>query len=119
MAVIFNLIVIVICSIFVFRAKENVSEMLKIVSWFFAGTMLSFFLALALQHEYLDGMNHILVSAVSCVIFWLIGISRLIFRSLNGKNGQFWQQFIVLSLVLIVPYFIYRLLSGASLKIGG
>ncbi|MFA7274177.1 MAG: hypothetical protein WC044_09920 [Crocinitomicaceae bacterium] len=119
MAVILNLIVIVICSIFIFRAKGSVSELLKIISWFFAGIMLSFFLALALQHDYLDGVNHILASAVSCVIFWLIGISRLIFLSLKGKNGQFWQQFIVLSLVLIVPYFIYRILSGASLKIGG
>lgn len=111
--------VIVICAIFLFRTKGSVREMLKIVIWFFAGIMVSFFLALAIEHDYLDGFTHIVASAVSCVVFWLIGISRLIFLFSRGEKDLFWQQFIALSLVLIVPYFIYNILSGASLKIGG
>ena len=122
MAIILNLIAFTACIIWFHRliSKPERKLILPVILVYLASAIVSFMLSFVFQHDYLDGLLHIIISGISILAFWLWTTVALIVKHL--KKDEFKQLLIDLaqtSSLLIVPLFIVLLLSNASFKIGG
>lgn len=122
MAILLNLIAFTGCIIWFHRLikQPNNKLILPVILVYLVSAILSFILALALQHDYLDGLLHMIISGISILIFWLWTTIALIAK--HAGKDQF--KFLLLDLaqtstLLIVPLLIVLLISNASFKIGG
>lgn len=122
MAIILNLIAFTACIIWFHRliGKPERKLILPVILVYLASEIVSFMLSFVFQHDYLDGLLHIIISGISILLFWLWTTVALIVKHL--KKDDFKYLLIDLaqtSSLLIVPLVIVLLLSNASFKIGG
>ncbi len=122
MAIILNFIAFIGCIIWFHRLiqKPGHKLILPVILVYLAGVIFSFILSFVLQHDYLDGLLHMIISGVSILIFWLWTTIVLIVK--YAKRDQIRLLLIDLaqtSALLIVPLAIVLLISNASFKIGG
>lgn len=122
MAIILNLITFTACIIWFHRliGKPERKPILPVILVYLASAIMSFMLSFVFQHDYLDGLLHIIISGISILLFWLWTTVALIVKHL--KKDDFKYLLIDLaqtSSLLIVPLVIVLLLSNASFKIGG
>lgn len=122
MAIILNIIAFTACIIWFHRliGKSENKLILPVILVYLASAIISFMLAFVFQHQYLDGLLHIIVSGIFILLFWLWTTVALIVK--HAKKNQFKYFLIDLaqtSTLLIVPLFIVLMLSNASFKIGG
>lgn len=90
MAILLNLIVLIICLILIFKSDKNNGFLMMVSLLFILGTVVCFILAMAFEHEYLDGLNHIIVSAASSLLFWLVSMLLILFQT--GKSSVQWKK---------------------------
>ncbi|MCC7454858.1 MAG: hypothetical protein IT222_11865 [Crocinitomix sp.] len=120
MAILLNLIVLIICLILIFKSDKNNGFLMMVSLLFILGTVVCFILAMAFEHEYLDGLNHIIVSAASSLLFWLVSMLLILFQT--GKKFspiEKISKILTVGIVLFIPLFVYSLITTASFKIGG
>ncbi|MNJ83986.1 hypothetical protein D3C87_14190 [compost metagenome] len=122
MAVILNIIAFSACLFWFYRIINAPKHKLlfPVVLVYLGSVILSFFIALAVQHDYLDGFVHLLASAVSILLFWIWTTIIIVIK--HNKSGQ--TKYIGIDLaqtsaLLIIPIFIVLLISNMSFKIGG
>jgi RsiW-degrading membrane proteinase PrsW (M82 family) len=58
MSIILNIAVLFICLRWLYKSNKNNGVLLGIVFTFIGGTVIGFVLALALEHDYMDGLTH-------------------------------------------------------------
>ena len=112
MAIILNAIAFSACLVW-FHRIMNATErkpLFPVVLVYLGSVILSFFIALAVQHDFPDGIVHLLSSAVSILVFW--AWTTVIILMKHVKSGQ-------TSFLFIVPIFILLLVTNLTLKIGG
>ena len=119
MAFLLNAVNLLLCLRWLHRSGSSPGRLLGIVSAFLGGTVLSFAIALAVAHDYLDGLVHLWAAAVSVVLFWIIGLVLLIQRAKRDKVPVVFREVAILSLVLLVPAAIGLLVANMRFKIGG
>jgi hypothetical protein len=120
MAILFNLIVLIICLILIYNSDKNNGFLRLISLLFIGGTIVSFILLSLFENEYLDGLSHLLVSGVSALLFWLISIFLILFQT-NKKlsSSEKLAKILSVSIVLLIPLLFISVISTASFKIGG
>lgn len=122
MAILLNLIAFTGCIVWfhkLIRQPHN-KLILPVILVYLVSAIVSFIVALAFQHDYLDGLFHIIVSGISILVFWLWTTIAIIVK--HAKKSQL--KFLLIDLaqtstLLIVPLVIVLLISTASFKIGG
>ena len=122
MAIILNILAFIGCIIWFHKLIRQPGNklILPVILVYLAATIFSFVISFAIQHDYLDGLLHMIVSGVSIGVFWLWTTVAIIVK--HAKKNQIKNLLIDLaptSSLLIVPIFIVLLLSNASFKIGG
>lgn len=122
MAIILNLLAFIACIIWFHKLIQQPGNklILPVILVYLASSIISFILSFALQHDYLDGLVHMIVSGASIFLFWLWTTVVLIVK--HVKKDQIKLLLIDLaqtSTLLIVPLAIVFLISNASFKIGG
>ncbi|MGV3610353.1 MAG: hypothetical protein ACO1N0_05365 [Fluviicola sp.] len=122
MAVILNISAFTGCIIWFHKLIRQPGNklILPVILVYLAATILSFALSFALQHDYLDGLLHMIVSAIAILVFWLWTSIVIVVK--YAKKGH--AKFLLIGLaqtsaLLIVPVAIVFLISNASFKIGG
>lgn len=122
MAIILNFIAFIACIIWFHRLIQQPGNklILPVVLVYLAGVIFSFIFSFLLQHDYLDGLIHMIVSGISILAFWLW--TSLVIIVKYAKKDQ--SRFLLIGLaqtsaLLIVPLAIALLISNASFKIGG
>ncbi|MBK8613830.1 MAG: hypothetical protein IPN85_10105 [Flavobacteriales bacterium] len=116
MALLLNLLNLLLCLRLFQRSATSEGRLAGIVFAFLGGTALSFGIAWALTHDYLDGLQHLLIAGGSVVLFWLVALVLLIRRR---DQVRLWPSVVIVSLVLIVPALIGLLIANMRFKIGG
>lgn len=122
MAIVFNLIAFTACIVWFHRliSRPDNKLILPVILVYLASTIVGFMLAFAVQHDYLDGLGHLIASAVSILVFWIWTTIALIVKHAQSRKVK--HLFIDLaqtSILLLFPVLILLLLSNASFKIGG
>ncbi len=122
MAIILNLLAFIACIIWFHKLVRQPGNklILPVILVYLATSIVGFMLSFALQHDYLDGLVHLIISGVSILLFWLWTTIVLIVK--HAKKDQI--KFLLIDLaqtsaLLIVPLAIVFLISNASFKIGG
>lgn len=122
MAIILNLIAFTACLLWFHRIMNAPKHrlLLPLVLVYLGSVVLSFFIALAVQHDFLNGIVHLLACAVSILVFWVWTTIIIIMKhSKNGQTKHAWIDLAQTSVLIIVPIFIILLVSNLTLKIGG
>lgn len=119
MSILLNVAVLVLCLRWLHRSTMSNGGLVSIVASFLGGTMLSFGVSLALAHDYLDGLGHLLVAGGSAVVFWLASVVLLWIKGTTYSTGEKLAKSTILSIVILVPLLIYVLIANARFKIGG
>lgn len=122
MAIILNLIAFAACLVWFHRIMNAPKHKLlfPVVLVYLGSATLSFFIALAVQHDFLDGIVHLLASAVSIFVFWIWTTIFIIMKhSKSGQTKYIWIDLAQTSLLFIIPIFILLLVTNLSFKIGG
>jgi hypothetical protein len=122
MAIILNMLAFIGCIIWFHKLVQQPGNklILPVILVYLAATIFSFAISFALQHDYLDGLLHMIVSGIAILIFWLWTSIVIIVKYAKKDHAKF--LFIGLaqtSALLIVPLAITFLISNASFKIGG
>ena len=122
MAIILNLIAFTACITWFHRliSKPGNKLILPVILAYLASTIASFLLSFVFQHDYLDGLLHLIVSACSIALFWLWTTIALIVK--HAQTGQLKFLFIDLAqtvVLLLFPLLIVLMISNTSFKIGG
>ena len=122
MAIILNLLAFIACIIWFHKLVRQPGNklILPVILVYLATSIVGFMLSFALQHDYLDGLVHLIISGVSILLFWLWTIIVLIVK--HAKKDKI--KFLLIDLaqtsaLLIVQLAIVFLISNASFKIGG
>lgn len=122
MAIILNILAFTGCIIWFHQVMRQPGNklILPVILVYLASAIFGFIGSFALQHDYLDGLLHMIVSGISILIFWLWTSTVIIVK--NAKKDR--SRFLLLGLaqtsaLLIVPLSIVFLISNASFKIGG
>lgn len=122
MAIILNLLAFIACIIWFHKLVQQPGNklILPVILVYLASSIISFILSFALQHDYLDGLVHLIISGASILLFWLWTTIVLIVK--HAKKDQI--KFLLVDLaqtstLLIIPLAIVFLISNASFKIGG
>lgn len=119
MAILLNAAVLVLCLRWLYRSTMGNGVLMGIVASFLGGTLLAFGLSLALAHDYLDGLGHLLAAGGSAVVFWLAAVVLLWTKGATYSTGEKLAKSTILSIVNLVPLLIYVLIANARFKIGG
>ncbi|WP_300660659.1 hypothetical protein [Fluviicola sp.] len=122
MAIILNLIAFAACLIWFHKIMNAPKHklLIPVVLVYLGSVILSFFIALAVQHDFLDGVIHLMVCAVSILVFWVwTTIIIIIKHNKNGQTKYIGVDLIQTSALLIIPLFILFLVTNLSFKIGG
>lgn len=114
-----NLLVLILCIWWLYKSNKSNARLLGIAFAFICAMFLSFFIALAVQHDYLDGLGHLIAMGVCSVIFWLASVIMLLVLCKGLPAAKMIGKIAILSLVIVIPLLIYAMLAGASFKIGG
>lgn len=114
-----NLLVLILCIWWLYKSNKSNAKLFGIAFTFMGAMFLSFFLALAVQHDYLDGLGHLIAMGVCSVIFWLVSVTMILVLCKGLPAPQKLGKIAILSLVIVIPIIIHAMLLGASLKIGG
>ncbi len=122
MAIILNVFAFIGCIIWFHKLVQQPGNklILPVILVYLAATIFSFVIAFALQHDYLDGLLHMIVSGIAILVFWLWTSIVIIVKYAKKDHAK--QLLIGLaqtSALLIVPVAITFLISNASFKIGG
>lgn len=81
--------------------------------------MLSFGVSLALAHDYLDGLGHLIAAGSSAVVFWAVSLFMLLTKGAQFSRGEKLAKCAIVSLVILLPVLVYLLIANARFKIGG
>jgi len=122
MAIILNLLAFIACIIWFHKLIRQPGNklILPVILVYLASSIIGFILSFTLQHDYLDGLVHLIISGASILLFWLWTTIALIAKHI--KKDQIRLLLVDLaqtSALLIVPLAIIFLISNASFKIGG
>lgn len=119
MSIILNFLTLILCIWWLFKSNKKNQVLVGIVFTFLGGTLVSFILALALEHDYLDGLIHLMVAGGSAVLFWLVSLVLILSQRNNFSSTERLVKILILSIVVLLPLFIYLLVANMSFKIGG
>lgn len=122
MAIILNIIAFSACLVWFHRIMNATERKLlfPVVLVYLGSVILSFFAALAIQHDFLDGIVHLLSSAVSILVFWAWTTVIILMKHIkSGQTKYIWIDLAQTSLLFIIPIFILLLVTNLSFKIGG
>nr|WP_294858893.1 hypothetical protein [uncultured Fluviicola sp.] len=124
MAIILNLIAFTACIIWFHRliGKPENKLILPVILVYLASAITCFMLSFVFQHDYLDGLLHIIISGISILLFWLWTTIALIVKHTSNKQVRFLLTDLAqTSVLLIVPLGALLIISNStfSLKIGG
>lgn len=124
MAIILNIIAFTACIIWFHRliGKPENKLILPVILVYLASAIISFILAFVFQHEYLDGLLHMIISGISILLFWFwTTIALIVKRTSNNQARSLLADLAQTSVLLIVPLAAVLIISNStfSLKIGG
>lgn len=122
MTIILNLIAFTACLLWFHRIMNAPSHkfLFPVVLIYLGSVILSFCITLNVQHDFLDGVIHLLVCAVSVFMFWVwTSIIIIIKYNKSGQTKYIWIDLAQTSLLFIIPIFILLLVTNLSFKIGG
>lgn len=119
MAILLNAAVLALCLRWLYRSTMGNGVLMGIVASFLGGTLLAFGLSLALAHDYLDGLGHLLVAGGSAVVFWIVSLYMLLTKGATFSRAQKLAKCAILSITVLLPVLIYLLIANTSFKIGG
>lgn len=124
MAIILNLITFTACIIWFHRliGKPENKLILPVILVYLASAIISFMLSFVFQHDYLDGLLHIIISGVSILLFWFWTTIALIVKHTSNKQVKLLLTDLAqTSVLLIIPLGALLIISNStfSLKIGG
>ena len=122
MAIILNMLAFIGCIIWFHKLIRQPGNklILPVILVYLAATIFSFIISFALQHDFPDGLIHMIVSGITIGIFWLWTSIAIIVKHAKKNQGKFLLIGLAqTSALLIVPLAIVYLISNASLKIGG
>jgi hypothetical protein len=119
MAILLNAVNLLLCLRWFHRSGRGAGRILAIVGAFLGGTVLSFLIALAVAHDYLDGVGHLAIAGVSVFVFWVVALVLLVQRAQRSKVRVGVGDVAMVSLVLVVPALIVLLIANMRMKIGG
>jgi hypothetical protein len=114
-----NLLVLILCVWWMYRSNKSNAKLLVISIAFIAAMIVSFLLAMAVQNDYLDGLGHLVAMGVGSVLFWLVSVSMILVLCKGLPAAKKLGKIAILSLVLVIPLFIWLAIAGANFKIGG
>lgn len=122
MAILLNLIAFAACIFWFHRliSKPGNKLILPVILVYLATTIACFMLSFFMQHDYLDGLLHLIVSACCLALFWLWTTIALIVKHVRG--GQLKPLLIDLAqtfILLLFPLLIVLMISNTTFKIGG
>ncbi len=122
MAIILNLVAFTACLLWFHRIMNAPEHKLlfPLVLVYLGSVILSFFIALAVQHGFLDGVVHLMACAVSISVFWIWTTIIIIMKhSKSGQTKYIGIDLAQTSVLIIIPIFILLLVSNLTFKIGG
>lgn len=119
MAILLNAAMLALCLRWLYRSTMGNGVLMGIVASFLGGTLVAFGLSLALAHDYLDGLGHLLAAGGSAGVFWLASVVLLWTKGATYSTGEKLAKSTILSIVILVPLLIYVLIANARFKIGG
>lgn len=119
MAFLLNAVNLLLCLQWFQRSGSGTGRILGIVGAFLGGTVLSFAIAWAIAHDYLDGVGHLLIAGVSVFVFWATALVLLFRRANRNKLRVVPGEVAVLCLVLVVPAVIALSIMNMRFTIGG
>ncbi len=122
MAILLNLIAFTACIIWFHRLikQANNKLILPVIMVYLASVIVCFIFSLMLEHDYLDGLGHLITSAVSVGLFWLWTNIALIIKHAKDKQMKLLLiDLVQTSILLLLPLLIVLMISNASFKIGG
>lgn len=122
MAVILNIIAFVACIFWFHRliSKPDNKLILPVILVYLASTIASFLLSFVLQHDYLDGLLHLIISVFSTALFWLwTTIALIVKRSQSGQLKLLLTDLAQTVILLLFPLLMALMISNTSFKIGG
>ncbi len=119
MAILLHLLNLFLCLRAVHRSSNSRGRMALIVIVFLVGTVLSFGIALALKHDYLDGLTHLVAGGASVLLFWFVVLVQLFTRARRDKVRVDPVNVAIVCLALLVPAGIGLLIANMQFKIGG
>ena len=114
-----HLVVLFICLRWLYKSNKTNAVLLGIVFTFLGGTLINFFLTLAIDNEFLDGIIHLIIAGGSAVIFWIFSIVIILSASNNFSAAEKLAKVFIASIAILLPLLIYFMLSNISIKIGG
>ena len=122
MAIILNLIAFAGCIVWFHRLMNQAGRKLifPVILAYLGATLLSFIFALAVEHDYLDGLLHLIVSGVSILLFWLwTSVVVIVKHTQSSQTKYIPADLAQTSILLIFPLLIVFMISNMSFKIGG
>lgn len=119
MSILLNVAVLVLCLRWLYRSTLGHAVLVGIVASFLGGTLLAFGVALALAHDYLDGLGHLIVAGGSAMVFWAVSVFILLTKGATFSRGEKLAKCAIVSIVVLLPALIYLVIANASFKIGG
>lgn len=119
MAILLHVGVLFLCLLWLYRSTLSNGVLFGIVASFIGGTVLAFVVALAVAHDYLDGLGHLTVAGRSAVLFWLLALIVLFTKGMRFSVGEMMTKLAIVSIVILLPAMIYVLIANMNFKIGG
>lgn len=122
MAIILNLIAFAVCLSWFHRVMNATKHkfLFPVVLVYLGSVILSFCITLNVQHDFLDGVVHLLSSAVAILVFWAWTTVIILMKHIkSGQTKYIWIDLAQTSLLFIIPIFILLLVTNLSFKIGG
>ncbi len=118
MSILLNIIVLLGCLWWLYKSSKSNGILIGIAFAFLGGTFISLVIASFVEHEYLDGLTHFIVTIGAIVLFWALSILLLVLTS-RPLTYQVIPKFFILSIPLFAILLIYQLISNMTFKIGG
>lgn len=122
MAVLLNFIILILFVNWFLKnlQKPNPFPIIGIALIFLVTLLVIFILALVVQNGYLDGIQTLLFSGGSILLFWIIStVSILIHHNKQKTQHKIFFDWIQTIPLIIVPIWLWFWISTANFKIGG
>ena len=121
-SIILNLIVFIIGVVkFHKTVKTKKLSLISLSLLYLTATLIVFLVVLAIQHDYIDGLFHIVSSIGSLVLFWLYTTVYIVYHNIKLKTyGEIFFDTIQLVILIVIPTFLwFWIQSAGDLKPGG